>query len=313
MQYQCPFGDRHKNNDASWSGLAWIGDRQELVVRCQGCGAGWKELQEHMGLPASAFWPNALPQRPRMINVTKSKVVAEYHYHDPEGKLLAIKYRWEPGFLHGRKKDFTWRRPAPDAIRTLFEVPADTFAWVQGLHGGEFAAEIHRDGTFYFKTEGVGQKTQIEGVEVGIYRVEQLVKADPKQPVFVVEGEGKADLLCDLRFVATSGPAGKSKWNSDWGKHFAGRRVVVVPDRDLPHDGGLEWADKVVASAIRHKCLSVRVVMIPTIDLPPAGGDIKDLLLRVEPKQAREYMIQLVQGFPEYRTELAARPVERTK
>ena len=109
------------------------------------------------------------------------------------------------------------------------------------------------------------------------YRLPELRAAAPNEPVFVVEGEGKADALAALGFVATStseGAAtgsGGAKWPPDLNQWFEGRTVYVLPDNDGP---GAAHA-QAVATNLHGVAAEVRIVNLP--NLKP-GEDVKEWL-----------------------------------
>lgn len=292
ITFRCPFKDRHKNGDRRPSAYVKVGERGELVARCNGCGAGWRDFVDWVGLPASAWWPAPLERR---MDHPKAKPVEHYPYTDQHGELIAVKTRWEPGF-NGRSKDFTWKRPLPEKARKFFEVPQGVDAWAAGegsLKGGWFSFHKQRaDGWYFGPTVDRldGKATELPSVlaYLSLYRLPELIHASPDYPVVVVEGERKADRLAALGFVATSGYAGKGKWEYSWGSWFKGRRVCVIPDRD-PGDVALEYAHKVVASACYYEAAEVRVVELPIPELKPdmAGGDVVDWLARKFPADSR--------------------------
>ena len=163
----------------------------------------------------------------------KGKIVAVYPYHDAAGKLLYECCRIEPG-RDGRKKDFRYRRPQPDGN-----------GWVWNL----------------------------EGVEKVIYRLPEIL--DPsreKHPVIVVEGEKDADTLRALGFVATTSPCGAGHWLEGFGKWLRGRRVVILPDNDVP---GWNHAIQVAGSVVCWHAAEIRVVRLPSL---ADGGDVTEWL-----------------------------------
>lgn len=117
----------------------------------------------------------------------------------------------------------------------------------------------------------------IKGLKRVPYRLPELIAAPKDQPVFVVEGEGKADALAAWGLVATCNIGGAGKWNKDYAKWFAGRQVIILPDND-PVDQetgrcpGLDHA-KDVLKTVKPVAESVRFLILP--DLPPKG-DVQD-------------------------------------
>lgn len=103
-----------------------------------------------------------------------------------------------------------------------------------------------------------------------LYRLRELLGADPSLPVYIAEGEKDVDALRRLGAVATCNPGGAKKW-STWGSlvecwkaALADRHVVVIPDID---SDGQEHAEQVMR-ALRGNCQSIRVLPLP--------GDGKD-------------------------------------
>ncbi len=106
-----------------------------------------------------------------------------------------------------------------------------------------------------------------------LYRLPELMAADPELPVWIVEGEKDVDNLIAAGFVATTNPlgAGKGKWLSRYSDSLRGRWCILVPDND---DAGREHME-FVAQALRGKARKVQVVTLP--NLPPRG-DASDWL-----------------------------------
>lgn len=67
--------------------------------------------------------------------------------------------------------------------------------------------------------------------------------------VFVVEGEKDVESLRERGFVATCNAGGAGKWLADYNQVFAGKSVVVIPDRD---PSGFSHARQVVDGIRRY-------------------------------------------------------------
>lgn len=111
----------------------------------------------------------------------------------------------------------------------------------------------------------------LNGARLVLYRLPELLAADPALTVFVVEGEKDADRLRAAGLVATTSVMGAGKWEDEYAEYLKGRHVVVIPDNDRP---GREHADAIVKSAIR-TAASVRIL---TLDGLPEKGDVSDWL-----------------------------------
>lgn len=110
----------------------------------------------------------------------------------------------------------------------------------------------------------------MKGVKRVLYRLPELIKSHKSEPVFIVEGERKADKLAELGFIATCNSGGASnKWNKNWSAAFTGRDVIILPDNDEP---GQKYAANAY-ECIKDAANSVRQVTLPNL---PKGGDIID-------------------------------------
>ncbi len=112
---------------------------------------------------------------------------------------------------------------------------------------------------------------KLNGTRRVVYRLAELLAADPAQTAFIVEGEKDADRLASLGFLATTNAGGAGKWRDEYSEYLRGRHVVCIPDNDEP---GREHAAK-VARSLQGIAASVRILELP--NLPPKG-DVSDWL-----------------------------------
>ena len=89
--------------------------------------------------------------------------------------------------------------------------------------------------------------------------------------IYIVEGEGKADLLAKLGFTVTSASGGAGKWTADLNEWFKDRVVYILPDNDEP---GRKHA-QLVARNLDPVAKCVRIVELPDL---PHKGDVKQWL-----------------------------------
>lgn len=78
-----------------------------------------------------------------------------------------------------------------------------------------------------------------------LYRLPDVLEADPKRWVFVCEGEKDADAIWAAGGVATCNPHGAGHWRDEFSEVLAGRNVTVVRDRD---EAGAKHASQVMIS-----------------------------------------------------------------
>jgi hypothetical protein len=113
-----------------------------------------------------------------------------------------------------------------------------------------------------------------------LYRLPELLAADPADLVFFVEGEKDAITLASLGAVATTSAMGAGKAHLSDLSPLKGRHVVILPDHDRP---GFDHAEQVARLALEAGAASVRIVRLPGYpvgaDLPEAHGrDVTDWL-----------------------------------
>jgi hypothetical protein len=115
-----------------------------------------------------------------------------------------------------------------------------------------------------------------------LYRLPELLAADPSEPVFVCEGEKSADAIRSLGLVATTSPLGARKWKYCDQSPLEGRKVAILPDDDP--QGQNHALD--VAGSLKDVAESRRIVQLPAVtfeksdpaDWVQAGGTRDDLL-----------------------------------
>lgn len=119
---------------------------------------------------------------------------------------------------------------------------------------------------------GNGQyEWNLKGITPVLYRLPELLAADPAAIVWVCEGEKDCDRLATLGFVGTCNAMGAGKWRDCYSEDLRGRHVVVIPD----NDGDGRKHGQTVARSLHGKAASVRVVELPGV---PQKGDVSDFL-----------------------------------
>lgn len=118
--------------------------------------------------------------------------------------------------------------------------------------------------------QGGEWKPGLQNVQRVLYRLPQLLAADPEERVFLVEGERDADRLAALGLIATTNCNGAKGWQRTYVEMLQGRHVVILQDND---EAG-ERRSKTLLSHLQG-CASCEVVVFPNL---PRGGDISDWL-----------------------------------
>ena len=120
---------------------------------------------------------------------------------------------------------------------------SSTYEYFDG--NGVLLYTVHRGAGKKFLQQAADGSWSLKGVERTLYRLPELLAADPAETVYICEGEKDVDCARRLGGVATCNSGGAGKWLDSLSHYLAGRRVVVVPDNDGP---GRAHGEKVAAS-----------------------------------------------------------------
>ena len=120
-----------------------------------------------------------------------------------------------------------------------------------------------------------------------LYRLPELIEAVASgYLIFIAEGEGKVDALRELGLAATGAPGGAGKWRPEFGEHFRGADVVLLPDNDEP---GWKHVHE-VGAALAGIAARTRVLVLPGL---ASKGDVRDWL---NAGGTREALVALVEN-----------------
>jgi predicted transcriptional regulator len=123
-----------------------------------------------------------------------------------------------------------------------------------------------------------------------LYLLREMLAADPVEPVLLVEGEKKADLLVSLGFVATTSAQGsKSPGATDWSS-LRGRRVVAFADNDEAGRSYVEAARKLALAA------GAAGFAVANLDGLAESEDVVDWAERIDGDTARAQLAALVEA-----------------
>jgi hypothetical protein len=103
------------------------------------------------------------------------------------------------------------------------------------------------------------------------YRLPELLKADSKDTVFIVEGEKDVESLRSVGLTATTNSGGAGKWLDEFNQHLKDRPVIILPDNDKE---GRAHAIK-IADSLKGTAKSIKIVHLPDL---PVKGDVSDWL-----------------------------------
>ena len=123
----------------------------------------------------------------------------------------------------------------------------------------------------------------MKGVELPLYRLPELLAADPAKSVIIVEGEKDVESLRSLGFIATTNPGGAGKWTEAWTQTMEARDVVLVGDADEP---GRRHTQIVAAACFGH------ARRIRCCECSPPHKDVSDWIAAGASKQGIEGLIR---------------------
>lgn len=130
-----------------------------------------------------------------------------------------------------------------------------------------------KDKTFALnRWTGTSWAKDMGGLGRSLYRLPELLKADPGEPVYIVEGEKCVDALHEHGFYATTTGGAKTygAW-VDMAEHLRGRVCVILPDNDAE---GYKYADE-TAAALQGVASRVSVLLLDGLG---PKGDVYDWL-----------------------------------
>jgi hypothetical protein len=142
----------------------------------------------------------------------------------------------------------------------------------------------------------------LKGVRRVLYRLMELLAADPATWVFVVEGEKDADNLVALGLLATCNAGGAGKWQDTYSEALRGRRVAVIPDGDAP--GWTHAHD--VARRLHGIAEMVRIVDLGQIK-GFQGKDVSDWIEWLDSRTGEELagaLVEMAEVAPAYQPDM---------
>lgn len=164
-----------------------------------------------------------------------------------------------------------WREGDTITLHTYASATGEPSHWAVRLRhtdGSKDMRPMHRNGTGY--RQGLPSAPEQGRI---LYRLPELLAADPAAPVFIVEGESCADALHALGIIATTSGSASSADGADWSP-LQGRRAVLWPDNDAP---GSKYAGA-VAGHLRALGCDVSQVSRDVVEALPEHGDVVDWL-----------------------------------
>jgi hypothetical protein len=200
--------------------------RQQLILLKCHAGCGLDKILAALELSRSDLRLDPTPPSYRR----RGMPIAWYDYTDSGGHLLYQKVRYVP-------KRFSQRSPRPDSPRVKSGKTLPEDQWIERVP---------------------------ESIPRVLYHLPKLL-ADPKSPVYLVEGEKDVESMESHGFLATS--AFSSHWLEHYSDCLRGRDVVIIPDNDEP---GIQYGLSAAKSLIAHGCC------VRWLPLSIGGTEVKD-------------------------------------
>jgi len=187
----------------------------------------------------------------------------------------------------------------PEAQRTRSDKPGEVVATYDYRdENGVLLFQVVRFKPKSFRQRRPGTNGQpwiwdLNGTRRVLYRLPELLKADPGEWVFIPEGEKDVDHVVSLGLTATCNSGGAGKWMPTYSEALRGRKVCILPDNDT---AGQAHAQK-VAVALAGIAAKIRILNLP--NLPPKG-DVSDW---IEAGGTREGLIGMVEKAEPFKTQ----------
>jgi CRISPR-associated protein Cmr3 len=185
---------------------------------------------------------------PHCGNENKSKWC--YGLNTDDGNLLTVckrKHEPAPGWYKTNKVDSEghayyapikekWAKPPRPAKISHYLYPdrsGNPLVRVTRKDDGNGKKSIYQQ--HWNGKQWVNTLDNVKRENIPIYRYKEVKDAVSNgESIFIVEGEGKADLLWSLGLPATCNLAGSGKWRESDTQDLEGAGVILCPDRDVP-------------------------------------------------------------------------------
>lgn len=132
---------------------------------------------------------------------------------------------------------------------------------------------------------GDGWEWSLGNVHRVLYRLSELLEADPTRWVFIVEGEKDVDRLHGIGVIATTNAGGAGKWRESYSQSLLGRNLIIIPDSDEPGREHARHVERVLRSTVER----VRVIEL---------SDHKDISDWLDAGHGNIDLVKLVKGAP---------------
>ncbi len=232
----CPF---HENDDNPSLLIkdSWETGEHKLLVNCFGCGVDKKRILDYINSGGSTILDKitleeiAGGRKPKKLENLNYKLTETYTYKKRDGSLNFQILRYDD--KEEDVKKFSFRRPS-----TQEENEEGLGDWIWSR----------------------------EDFNITLYNldlIEAVQKKGLQTPIFIVEGEGKADLLRSVRLVGTCNPfgGGNGKFLPEFAEELKDSNVVLIPDNDIPGYVHIYGVAEIVLPFVR----SLKILELPRL------------------------------------------------
>ena len=247
------------------------------LLQCRSGGCSTESIVEALGLTRAQLFDE---QKGERQEETKSKPKAR---EEKSGR----------GFATPNAARDWWQGTRPkDSVSMFVYTHADSSTAFVVLRADPPADEKpkRKKGFLQFLLE---QGQWVSGTPTGkrpLYLLRELLAADPVEPVLLVEGEKKAELLTRLGFFATTSPMGaKNADKADWSS-LRERRVVAFADNDEAGRSYIAASRKLALDA------GAAGFSVANLDGLAEGEDVVDWVERRDEAKARTQLAALVEA-----------------
>jgi putative DNA primase/helicase len=198
----------------------------EAIREALACGNPGCECQRPIG---NTHCPHHDDHKPS-LSLKADGLRVLFHCHAGCSQDAVMEALRERGVWPKRSEREPGARPATykgEPIFTWYDYRRDdgSLAYIVGRTPSKQFPVFHPDGTYGWKPGyGLGRRL--------LYRLPELMSAEPAKVVLLVEGEKDVEMVRSHGFVATSTPGGAGNGHRCDLAPLAGRHVVIIPDRD---------------------------------------------------------------------------------
>jgi hypothetical protein len=145
---------------------------------------------------------------------------------------------------------------------TIFGKVTRVYSYIDGERVKSMYSQEYDNDLKRWATKEGGKSKGMSAKTAPLYGLLTIKGAPTHRSVFIVEGEGKVDLLCSLGLIAVCNQGGAKKWQDHLCAPLVGRRIIICPDND---EAGHMHASMVAHSLRTHNINDIRLLELPNL------------------------------------------------